>query len=101
LLATPGLRRGEALGLRWRDIDLGSGRASIRQTVIAIRHTPTLGTPKTAKGRRTVTFDAATVAALREHRRMQAESGFKWAQAGQTTTRVRPSGSPHCSLAIR
>ena len=31
-----------------------------------------LGTPKTAKGRRTVTLDSGTVTALREHRRRQA-----------------------------
>ncbi|HWL99081.1 MAG TPA: tyrosine-type recombinase/integrase [Nocardioidaceae bacterium] len=72
VLATTGMRRGEALGLRWRDLDLDAGRASIRQTVIAVHHKPTLGTPKTAKGRRTVVLDRATVAALREHRKRQA-----------------------------
>jgi integrase len=72
LLATTGLRRGEALGLRWSDLDLDGGRASIRQTVIAVKHTALLGTPKTAKGRRTVTLDAGTVVALPEHRKRQA-----------------------------
>jgi integrase len=72
LLATTGLRRGEALGLRWSDLDLNGGRASIRQTVIVVKHTALLGTPKTAKGRRTVTLDAGTVVALREHRKRQA-----------------------------
>jgi integrase len=46
--------------------------ASIRQTVIAVKHTPMLGTPKTASGRRTVKFDSGTAAALREHRKQQA-----------------------------
>jgi integrase len=50
LLATSGMRRGEVLGLRWRDLDIDAGRASIRQTVIAVKHTAMLGTPKTAKG---------------------------------------------------
>ena len=72
LLATTGLRRGEALGLRWSDLDLDGARASIRQTVIAVKHSAMLGTPKTAKGRRTVTLDSGTVAALREHRKRQA-----------------------------
>jgi integrase len=40
--------------------------------VIAVKHTAMLGTPKTAKGRRTVTLDSGTVAALREHRKRQA-----------------------------
>jgi integrase len=57
---------------RWSDLDLDAGRASIRQTVIAIRHTVMLGTPKTAKGRRTITLDGGTVSALREHRKRQA-----------------------------
>jgi integrase len=69
VLATTGLRRGEALGLRWSDVDLDTGRASIRQTVIAVKHAALLGTPKTAKGRRTVTLDQGTVTALREHRK--------------------------------
>lgn len=72
VLATTGLRRGEALGLRWRDLDLDAGCAAIRQTVIAVHHVPSRGTPKTAKGRRTVTLDKGTVVALREHRKAQA-----------------------------
>ena len=38
LLATTGLRRGEALGLRWSDIDLDMGPAQINQTVSAPHH---------------------------------------------------------------
>ena len=30
-LATTGMRRGELLGLRWADVDLGAGRVSIRR----------------------------------------------------------------------
>jgi len=51
LLATTEMRRGEALGLRWSDVDLDAGRAAIRQTLNAVNHQPTFGTPKTAKGR--------------------------------------------------
>lgn len=72
LLATTGMRRGEALGLRWADVDLTVSRAAIRQTVVTVNHEVRFGTPKTAKGRRTVTLDAVTVAALREHRKAQA-----------------------------
>jgi integrase len=85
VLATTGLRRGEALGLRWSDLDLDAGRASIRQTVIAIRHKPEFGTPKTKKGRRSVKLDAGTVAALREHRKRPAAErllmGAGWADS--------------------
>ncbi len=71
LMATTGMRRGEGLGLRWSDLNFDQGRAAIRQTVIAVHHEVSFGTPKTAKGRRTVTLDAVTISALREHRKRQ------------------------------
>ncbi len=52
LLATTGMRRGEALGLRWADLDLETGTASVQQTVITVEHEPVIGSPKTAKNRR-------------------------------------------------
>ena len=51
LLATTGLRRGEALGLRWSDIDLDHGRAQITQTVTAIGWQIHIGQPKTGSTR--------------------------------------------------
>ncbi|MGH7749652.1 MAG: tyrosine-type recombinase/integrase, partial [Candidatus Dormibacteria bacterium] len=71
VLATTGMRRGEALGLRWCDLDLETGRASVAQTVIVVNHQVMIGTPKTAAGRRTVALDPGTAAALRDHRRRQ------------------------------
>jgi len=65
------MRRGECLGLRWSDVDLMAGRVSITQTVIAVNHNVRIGSPKTARGRRTVALDPRTVAALREHRQNQ------------------------------
>ena len=68
LIATTGLRRGEALGLRWSDIDLETGRAQINQTVIAIGWQVHVGQPKTQAGRRPIALDVATIEVLREHR---------------------------------
>jgi integrase len=73
LLSSTGLRRGEALGLRWTDVDLETGQASVRQTVIAVGHEVRFGTPKAARGRRSVSLDTRTVTVLREHRRRQLE----------------------------
>jgi integrase len=67
-----GMRRGELLGLRWRDLDLDAGRAQIVQTLIEGSGAPRLSTPKTDHGRRSVALDPATVAALRAHRKGQA-----------------------------
>ncbi len=69
LIATTGLRRGEALGLRWSDIDLDTGRAQINQTVIAIGWNVHLGQPKTQAGRRPIALDPSTIEVLRKHRR--------------------------------
>jgi integrase len=66
------MRRGECLGLRWSDLDMNAGRVSISQTVIMVHHDIEVGSPKTARGRRTVGLDSGTVAALREHRKRQA-----------------------------
>lgn len=71
LLATTGMRRGECLGLRWSDLDLTAGRLSIVQTVIAVNHEVRIGSPKTARGRRTVALDKGTVAVLHRHRQQQ------------------------------
>jgi len=71
LLATTGMRRGEALGLRWPDVDFGAARLSVVQTIIAVNHEVRVGSPKTAKGRRTVALDQGTVAGIRAHRKRQ------------------------------
>jgi integrase len=68
LLATTGMRRGEALGLRWNDVDLTTGRIRVVQTVIQIGGKVAIGEPKTLRGRRSVKLDTATVATLRAHR---------------------------------
>lgn len=68
LLATTGMRRGEAIGLRWKDVDLDKGRLSVVQTITQTRSKVTIGEPKTARGRRSIALDAATVGVLRAHR---------------------------------
>lgn len=79
LLANTGMRRGEVLGLRWSDLDLEAGTLRITRTLITTdvqrKGSPGMawGTPKTAKGRRTVALDPATVTAVRAHRKRQLE----------------------------
>jgi integrase len=72
-LATTGCRRGEALGLRWSDVDLRSGRVAIRQTIVVVAHDVRFGTPKTAKSKRSVSLDPATVSVLKDWRGHQLE----------------------------
>lgn len=69
---TTGMRRGEVLGLRWRDVDLDAARCSVFQTLITGKGAPRVSEPKTASGRRNVALDPQTVVALRTHRGRQA-----------------------------
>jgi integrase len=73
LLATTGMRRGEALGLRWTDVDLDARRLRVVQTITQTRGAVVVGEPKTPQGRRAIALDASTVAVLREHRRRMLE----------------------------
>jgi integrase len=72
-LITTGLRRGEALGLRWQDLDLEARTMAIRQTRVVIGYQPLLSTPKTRKGRRQVALDPATVSVLAELKERRAK----------------------------
>jgi integrase len=73
LAATTGLRLGELLGLRWRDLDLSAGSLSVTQTAQWVDGRMIFRTPKTAKSRRSVALSTATVQRLREHRHQQLE----------------------------
>ncbi len=75
LLATTGLRRGEALGLRWSDVDLERREAAVRQTVVAVGAEIVLSRPKTRRGERVVALDPHTVGALERHLRRARDGG--------------------------
>jgi integrase len=86
LFTTTGMRRGEVAGLRWPDVDLDGGRVSPRRPRVVVNYEVVIPEPKTAKGRRSLALDPATVAALRDHRRRQLEErlavGPKWQDSG-------------------
>jgi integrase len=96
LFATTGMRRGEVAGLRWPDVDLDAGRVSPRRPRVVVNYEVVVSEPKTAKGRRSLALDPATVAALREHRRRQLEQrlavGPRWQDSGLVFT--WPDGRP-------
>lgn len=101
-LATTGCRRGEALGLRWSDVDLDRRVAAIRQELIPLTKPSGRGregrlVPRTKSERpRLVELDAPTVAALRTWRAAQAQerllmgNGYK----DQGLVFCRPDGLP-------
>jgi integrase len=70
VLAFTGMRLGEALGLRWKDVDLDHAVINIRQTRKE-RDREEFGTPKTERSRRSVDLAPELVDSLREHKRRQ------------------------------
>lgn len=74
---TTGMRRGEILGLRWRDIDLQSSKLSVQQTAEYVNRELNFKAPKTTGSRRTITLPAITVEALKTHRKAQLEDRMK------------------------
>ena len=78
-----GLRQGEVLGLRWRDVRLAApASVTVRQSLARVDGEWVLKPPKTAKSRRTVPLPAVAVTALKAHREGTADiSGriFGWA----------------------
>ena len=83
LLLREGMRRGEALGLRWRDINWQRGTAHIVQTVVAdqMRRGASLiqERTKTKAGARTVHLTAEAIAAIEAQR-------FAWKRAKDAST---------------
>ena len=78
-----GLRQGEALGLRWQDVDLESGALRVAVALVKINgQPPRLAEPKTARSRRALPLPAPLIAQLRAHRTRQREerllAGEKW-----------------------
>jgi integrase len=80
------MRRGEALALRWSDLELDKGRASISRTLSWVAKAPTFTEPKTAASRRVVPLPAETIVVLREVRKRQAAerlaAGEVWQDLG-------------------
>jgi integrase len=73
LAANTGMRRGEVLGVPWRNLDLDTGRLIVDQQVLSVEYQLEVADVKTSHSRRTVDLDPRTVAVLRAWRREQLE----------------------------
>lgn len=80
---TTGMRHGELLGLRWRDIDLDAGAVRVQSSLQRVRGGFELSEPKTAHSRRQVVLGDSAVAALRRWRLRQAEERLAVGSARQ------------------
>jgi integrase len=83
-LSATGVRLGEALALRWTDVDLDAGEVRIRGTLVRAKGGGQYVSPgKTERARRTIPLAVDAVKALRAHRVKQATerlaAGTRWA----------------------
>jgi integrase len=97
LYATTGLRRGEALGLTWDDVDLDAATVRVDWTLGAVRGKPRWKPrPKTDSSARTLALDPAVVEPLRTLRRRQREErlrvGAEWQAAPADAVGVTREG---------
>jgi len=85
-----GLRRGEALGLAWSDVDLSAGSLVVRRALKREGGNLVLGEVKTARSRRSVNLPEPLMAVLRRHHAAQAkdrrEAGVLWVENGLVFT---------------
>ena len=76
LLVYTGMRKGEAWGLRWRNVDLEEGSIYVNEAAVrSHKHGTVEYRPKTEKGVRTISLDDLTVTILRHFREEQIQQG--------------------------
>lgn len=68
-----GMRRGEMLALRWRDVDLDAAVVRVERSLEETKAGLRFKEPKTRQGRRNIALPASLVSDLRSHWRLQQE----------------------------
>jgi integrase len=90
-LLASGCRIGEALGLRWSDVDLDASTVRIERQITEVRGRPTEAEPKTAAGVRSVALPSWGVELLRRHKVQVAEWRLQSGHAHNWPERVFPT----------
>ena len=103
LLVNTGLRRGEALALRWSDIDSEDKLLRVRGTLTRVDGDLIVTSTKTAKSRRSIPVSDGTGALLKEIRKHQVKeqlkAGSQWHQTPYVfTTEDGPPCDPRNAL---
>jgi integrase len=85
-----GLRKGEALGLSWDDLDLEAGTLRVRAALQRVNGKLQLVEPKTDRSRRTIALPQSAIVSLRKHRVRQMQerllAGSRWEETGLVFT---------------
>ncbi|GLI01060.1 site-specific integrase [Phytohabitans aurantiacus] len=96
VLICTGMRKGEALGLHWADVDLQARLLFVRHTLVAVDNSRlVLSTPKTPGSRDWIALSSRAVAALRRcARRQRATAITGRASNDRGLVFCRPEGQP-------
>jgi integrase len=76
-----GMRQGEILGLRWRDVDVDRGLLAVQHSLVHPNCEFILAEPKTASSRRLIHLSPALVGRLVRHRMTEAEAALRAGRA--------------------
>ena len=71
LVALTGLRRGEACGLHWHDLNLHAGTLTVRHQILQLGCETQLAPPKTDDSTATIAISDDTITSLNAHRMLQ------------------------------
>ncbi|HEY1732828.1 MAG TPA: tyrosine-type recombinase/integrase, partial [Acidimicrobiales bacterium] len=85
LMLSTGLRRGEALGLRWEDVDLKKGVVVVRRQLQRVGGELVANDVKTAKSRRAVNIAPPVAKMLRARKAAQAKDREAYREASEET----------------
>ena len=77
LMSYTGLRQGEALALKWSDIDFENRKITVDKTAVRIKERQTLQTPKTKNSKRVISIDPTTLSILKSWKKDQIKIYFK------------------------
>lgn len=88
LMGFRGLRRGEAVGQSWTEVNLDGGELTVSTEIVTDGWTPYESAPKTDSSAATIGLDKATVAVLRAHRARQNRERLQWGEAWKDTGKV-------------
>jgi len=92
LIAATGMRKGEALALRWDDVDFDAGTVHVRGTLSRVDGRLMVTSPKTRTSRRVLPVANGVVRVLRAHRTAQLEDRMRAANVWEDTGHVFTTG---------
>lgn len=77
LMSYTGLRQGEAIALKWSDIDFENKKITVDKTAARIEGKQSLQTPKTKNSKRVISIDPTTLSILKNWKKDQIKIYFK------------------------